>query len=145
MSCCKHFTEVLACFTAADGTKQTVTKVTEFGKDSADGKIKPLAVRFMGEGETSIDTSNGTVTLGACPVAPPDIEFEKMCDVQTDGTVIEYYHKIVTTFDENNQATSVVTDVEIDKNTVYTPTGTVGTCNQDCDAEAKQGVVNDWV
>lgn len=139
---CSQFTTAEVCFN--DGTvNQTLIAHYEYAKN-ADGVAILHKTRYTEADGTVVDTSAGTVTAGACALTPPDVEFEKLCDVQADGSVIEFLRRSITTFDSVGEPTVAVTDWELDKVTEYAPAGTVAACNQDCDAVTAQGVVTTW-
>ena len=88
-----------------------------------------------------------TLAEGACPAAavvPADVEFLPLCDVSAAGVVTEFVRRVVTTFDAAGVPTTATADFATDLVTPYTPTGTVGKCNQDCDVAAPVGVVATW-
>ena len=139
---CAQFTTAPVCYN--NGTvNETLTAHYEYGTD-ASGNAVLHKVRYCRADGTPVDTSAGTVTAGACAITPPDVEQQVLCDVQADGSVIEFVRRTITTFDSTGAATTTVTDWETDYVTPYTPTGTVGACQQDCDAITAQGVVSAW-
>jgi len=144
MSLCKDYQTAEVCATAADGTRTTYTASYEMGVNAA-GESILVATRYLDADGTVVDLSAATVTAGACPVFAPDIEFERLCDVQTDGTFVEFLCRTVTSFD----AAGAVIDpaqvdyFELDKVTPYVPTGTVGPC-PDCPPAVAQGVLTTW-
>jgi hypothetical protein len=141
---CKELSAVAGCLSVAGVPNRSVTIHYEYGL-SATGYAALLAVRYTEANGVPIALAAGeTVTPGACPVAAPDIEWEKMCDVLANGTVVEFYHRIVTTFDAAAVPTSVVTAWALDKVTAYVVAGTVSSCNQDCDILAPIGQVSAW-
>ena len=88
-----------------------------------------------------------TLAEGACPAAaevPADVEFIPLCDVSAAGVVTEFVRRTVTLFDAAGAPTTTTGDFANDLVTPYTPTGTVGKCNQDCDVAAPVGVVATW-
>ena len=139
---CSQFTTAEVCYN--DGTvNETLIAHYEYGKDAAGASILHK-VRYTRPDGTVVDTSAGTVTAGACALTPPDVEQQILCDVQADGSVIEFVRRTITTFDSVGNATTTVPDWKTDYVTPYTPTGTVGACQQDCDAVTPQGVVTSW-
>lgn len=102
----------------------------------------------------TLDGTNVTNTVnplslveGACPAAavvPADVEFLPLCDVSEAGIVTEFVRRVVTTFDAVGAPTTAAANFRTDLVTPYTPTGTVGKCNQDCDVAAPVGVVATW-
>jgi hypothetical protein len=74
------------------------------------------------------------VTAGACPVPLPDIEFEKLCDVDADGKLIqEFICRTLTTFAADGTPTTTAADFELDKVTPYAVQGTATACTKECD------------
>ena len=139
---CTQLATAEVCFN--DGAvNQTLIAHYEYGVNDQDKTIL-VATRYTDAAGSPVDTSEGTVTAGACALTPPDVEFEKLCDVQADGTIIEFFRRSITTFDSVGVPTVTVTDWELDKVTAYTPTGTVGACNEDCDPAVAVGVVATW-
>lgn len=139
---CKELATALVCYN--DGTgNQTLVAHYEYGKDAAGATIL-VATRYTGADGAVVDTSGGTVVAGACAVASPDVEWKTLCDVQADGTSVEFCRRSITSFDANGNATTVTSDFEIDQVTPYVPTGTVEDCNQECPPETAQGVLTTW-
>lgn len=141
---CKELTAVPGCLSVAGVPNRSVTIHYEYGV-SITGLATLVATRYTEADGTPIALAAGeTVSPGACAVSAPDIEWEKMCDVQPDGSVVEFYHRIVTVFDAAAVPTSVVTDLQMDKVTAYVVTGTVAVCDQECDVIAPVGLVSTW-
>jgi hypothetical protein len=141
---CKELTAVPGCLSVAGVPNRSVTIHYEYGP-AVSGLAQLIATRYTEADGTPIALAAGeTVSPGACAVAAPDIEWEKMCDVQADGSVVEFYHRIVTVFDAAAVPTSVVTALQLDKVTAYVVTGTVSSCDQDCDIVAPVGLVSTW-
>lgn len=139
---CSTFTTAEVCFN--DGTaNQTLIAHYEYATD-VDGVAILHKTRYTTADGTVVDTTAGTVTAGACALTPPDVEYSKLCDVQTDGSVVEFFRRTITTFDSVGDATVTVTDFELDKVTEYTVTGDVTACNEDCEPAVAQGVVTSW-
>ena len=139
---CTQFSTAEVCYN--DGTSnQTLVAHYEYGVND-EGKTILVATRFTDAAGVPVDTSAGTVTAGACALTPPDVEWEKLCDVQADGTIVEFLRRSITTFDSVGVPTVTVTDWELDKVTAYTVAGTVAACNEDCDPAAAQGVLVTW-
>lgn len=140
---CKDLEVVLVCYNNGT-TNQTLVAHYEYGKNTAGNTIL-VSTRYTNAAGVPVDTTGGTVTAGACALTPPDVEFEKLCDVNTTtGVVTEFFRRSITTFDSVGTATVTVTDWELDKVTAYTPTGTVGACSQDCDPATSLGVLTTW-
>jgi hypothetical protein len=66
---CTDFTTELVCYDDGAGNKQTLVAHYEYGK-SAIGSTILVSTRFTVPDGTVVDTSAGTVTMGACPVVP---------------------------------------------------------------------------
>lgn len=140
---CTTVTTEAVCFD--DGAaKASLVAHYEYGKDAA-GDLVLVATRFTeADGVTVVDTSAGTVTVGACVVAPPDIEILKLCDTLADGTVVEFLRVVRVQFDANGVQTTTTSDTALDGTTSYVIAGTVGSCGQDCDAAVPRGVLTAW-
>jgi hypothetical protein len=139
---CTQLSTAEVCFN--DGTlNQTLIAHYEYGKD-ADGFTILVATRFTDAEGAPVDTSAGTVTAGACALTPPDVEYSKLCDVQADGTIVEFFRRTITSFDSVGVATVTVTDFELDKVTEYTVAGDVTVCNEDCDPATALGTLSSW-
>jgi len=142
MSKCTQMATAEVCFN--DGTlNQTLVAHYEYGAD-ADGGTILVATRYTDAAGVPVNTAAGTVTAGACALTPPDVEYSKLCDVQTDGEIIEFFRRTITSFDSVGDASVAVTDFELDKETEYTVTGTVTACNEDCDPAEAYGVLSAW-
>lgn len=78
-------------------------------------------------------------------IIPPDVEWTRMCDVQADGTIVEFMLQAITNFDVNGLAIvpSLINNYELDKTTAYTLTGTLGDCGTDCAQELPLGFITD--
>lgn len=140
---CTELTTALGCFDDGAGSLQTVVAHYEYGTNAA-GVTILVATRYTDIAGTPIDTSGGTVFAGECPMASPDVEWKTLCDVQADGSVVEFCRRSITSFDATGNATTVTADFETDQTTAYTITGTEGACNEDCDAVTAQGVLTTW-
>lgn len=143
MKCTSISTESV-CFDDGAGNRQSLIAHYEYGLNAAGATIL-VATRFTeADGVTVVDTSAGTVTVGACAVASPDIEFMKLCDVSAAGVATEFFRKVTVTFDASGVPTATVADLALDMVTPYVVAGVVGDCNQDCDAAAALGVLTAW-
>lgn len=140
---CREISTAPACYTDATGIPVTVIAHYEYGSN-ADGDTILVATRYTDAAGTPIDTSAGAVVAGACAAIPADVEFVQLCDVQADGTVIEFIRRSITTFAADGTPTTVTADFDLDKVTPYAPAGTVGACAQDCDPATPVGVVATW-
>ena len=87
------------------------------------------------------DASN--TTIGACALPPTDVEFELLCDVQTDGTSVKFARRKVTTFDAQGVPNVDVSDFELDYVTGYVVTGDVTACPT-CAPLADRGLLTAW-
>lgn len=116
----------------------------EYGLN-ADGKVVIVSTRYTDAKGVPVDTAAGTLSVGVCPTVPPQVAYDVLCDVQANGSVIEFERRTITSFDALNVATVEVTFWELaDRTVVYVPTGTVAACNQDCDAAVPLGVLTTW-
>lgn len=139
---CLETRPIPVCFTAADGTKQSLV-----GHIVYEG-AKPIGVAYTtaDDPETIIDITGGTITSGACPVPSPDVEWDILCDKQKDGSVVNFICRTVTSFDAACQPIDPVQAdyFELDKVTPYEPTGIVGDCEIDCPVVGSLGTITDW-
>lgn len=144
MALCKDFEVVEVCATDADGVRTTFLAHYEYGVDAAGDSIL-VATRYTDASGAVQDLSASTVTAGACPVYQPDVEFERLCDVQADGTFVEFLCRTITSFDTSGVVVdpAQVAYFDLDKVTPYVPTGTVGPC-PDCPPATAQGVLTTW-
>jgi hypothetical protein len=139
---CKELATAEVCFTNG-AVKTSLVAHYEYRQNAA-GNTVLYATRYTDAAGVAVDTSAGTVAVGACAVAAPDVEFIKLCDVSAAGVVTEFYRRVNTTFDANGAPTSVAADVQLDMVTAYAPTGTVGDCANQCDVTAPVGLVTTW-
>lgn len=91
------------------------------------------------------DVAPITYASGTCPVSPPDVEWEPLCDLLADGSVVPFIRRSITTFDASGAVIDPVqvSDFALDKITPYVVAGTVGTCPT-CPDEAPIGLVTDF-
>ena len=139
---CKELSTELVCFNNGT-TNQTLVAHYEYGLNAL-GSVILVSTRYTDAAGVPVDTSAGTVTVGACPIIPADVEWEMLCDVQTNGNVIEFFRRSITTFSSTGVPTVTVTNWALDKVTPYTSTGVVGACNQDCNAALPLGILTTW-
>ena len=137
---CRKVEEVLGCFVAEDGTKQTVIihNVTD-----ADGVV--IATLFLDSAHAPVAGATAeTVTPGACPVPQPIVEWVRYCET-VDDEQVEFWCVITTTFDAACQpiVPPTLSFYELDKQTVYEPVGTPEPCAE-CLPEEDAGVLTDW-
>lgn len=139
MSSCRIVEKEVACFTDAAGLPASVFANTVY---DANGAV--IALYYTDAAGAVVDTSVGTVSAGACPVAQPDVEYEKFCDVQADGTVVEFVRRSITRFAADGAVIDPVevADFEVDKVTAYVVTGVVGDCGT-CAVETPLGLITD--
>lgn len=139
MASCRSVEKVEACFTNAAGVPVSV-----FANGVYDANGVEIALYYTDTAGVVLDTSTGLVTAGACPVPSPDVEWEKLCDVQADGTAVEFIRRSVTRFNPNGSVIDPVevADFETDKVTPYVVTGVVGNCNS-CPDDAPLGLITD--
>lgn len=141
---CSELEAVVGCQTTAAGVKTDIVIHYEY-RVSAAGNRTLHATRYTNAaGVAVVPAGTDVITPGQCPVAQPDVEFEILCDKSAAGVVTEFVRRKVTTFSSTNVPTTVVTNLALDYVTAYAPTGTVGSCNQDCDAVAPVGLVTTW-
>lgn len=141
---CSEMEVVAGCLTTAAGVKTDIAIHYEYRVSEA-GERTLHKTRYTNAAGVPI-TPAGTdvVTVGQCPIAQPDVEFEILCDKSAAGVVTEFVRRKVTVFSSTNVPTTTVTNLGLDYTTAYTPSGTVGACNQDCDAVAPVGLVTTW-
>lgn len=136
---CRIVEKETACFTDDNGVPSSVYANTVY---DANGAV--IAMYYTNTSGVVVDTSVGTVSAGACAVAQPDVEWEKLCDVQTDGTIVEFMRRSITRFDASGAVIDPVevADFETNKITTYTVSGTVGDCDT-CPVQAPLGLITD--
>ena len=141
---CKELSTALVCATDAAGVRTTAVAHYEYGLDAA-GAVILVATRYTDAAGVVLDLAASAVTAGACPVAQPDVEYERLCDVQPDGTFTEFLCRTVVSFDSAGAPVDpvLVDYFELDKVTEYVPTGEVGPCPECLPAEAI-GVATAW-
>lgn len=139
---CRETRPVVGCYTNAAGVPTSVLIHVIYEEGRAIGQ----AVTTADAAQTPIDTSTGTLVAGACPVAQPDVEWEKLCDEQANGSIIEFFRRSITRFDAAGAviAPVEVADFALDKVTPYVVAGTVVTCNEDCDPIGVVGTITAW-
>ena len=139
MSKCRNESVELACFTQADGSRVNLFANHVYDKDGV-----LIALYYSDDAGAIIDTTVGSVTPGSCPITPPDVEWEQLCDVQDDGTTIPFMCRTITSFDPNGDVIDPVrVDLfELDKVTQYTLTGEAGKCDG-CPDSTPLGLITD--
>lgn len=140
MSKCVNLSPVLVCYT--DGTTWAKTTLIEH-VIYENGVAIGQAFTTVDDTETIFDVSGGTVTGGACPIASPDVEWEKLCDLNATGDVVEFFRRSITSFDANGAVVVpvAVADFALDKVTPYTVAGTVVSCQEGCDTVGSLGTI----
>lgn len=140
MSSCSKVEKALACFTDAAGVPSSVFAHTVYDKDGA-----AIALYYTDPTTNlAIDTSVGTVAAGACPVSLPDVEWQKLCDIDASGVATPFMCRTITSFNADGSVIDPVQTAffELDKVTAYVPAGTVGECNV-CPDQAPIGLISD--
>lgn len=142
---CRDFSSVPVCFTDGAGVRTTLVAHYEYRKNAAGNSVLH-ATRYTDAAGVPVNTAAGTVTVGACAISPPDIEWTLLCDVQPSGVVVEFWQQIITSYNASGAVIqpSVVNTFAADKVTPYVPTGTVAACSQDCDPVAPVGLLTTW-
>lgn len=137
---CRDVEPVIACYSPPDPAAPRVSLVAHHVY--SDTK-KLIVIYFTDDAGAVFDTSAGTVSFGECPVYPPDVEWEQLCDKLADGTIVEFMCRTITYFDTVGQPVDppVVTTFEMDKVTEYVPINPVD-CSACCD-DAVVGVITD--
>ena len=144
MSTCFLLEALPGCLTNAAGVKTSISIHYEY-RASATGAAVLHATRYTDAAGVPITLAVGdVVSVGACPVAAPDVEWERLCDVSAAGVVTEFFRRSITSFDAAGVPSVAVADFALDKVTAYAPAGTVTQCNLDCDVVAPVGVVATW-
>lgn len=138
MSNCYTNTAVAGCY--SDGTNPPVSVVIHYIYDNA-GQPAVRITDLAGAVVAGADLTNTTV--GACALAPADTEFETLCDVQADGSSVQFVRRTITTIDSFGVPTVAVADFELDYATAYTVTGTAGACPT-CAELAARGLQTAW-
>lgn len=140
---CKDFSAVAVCYTNAAGIKQSLVAHYEY-RNNAAGVALLHATRYTDSAGVPVNTSAGTVSVGACVVAAPDVEYQLLCDTSAAGVVTSFFRRAVSYFDATGAVSVVVADFAIDKTTPYATTGIVGDCEVDCAIVPPVGLVATW-
>lgn len=141
---CSEMEVTGGCLTTAAGAKTDIAIHYEY-RVSAVGERTLHKTRYTNAAGVAITPAlTDVITVGQCPIAQPDVEFEVLCDKNAAGVVTEFVRRKVTVFSSTNVPTTTVTNLALDYTTVYAITGTVGACNQDCDAVLPVGLVTTW-
>lgn len=141
---CSEISAVPGCLTTAAGAKTNITIHYEY-RTAANGNRTLHATRYTNAAGVPV-TPAGTDVIepGQCAVAPPDVEWERLCDTTAAGVTTEFFRRSITSFSTAGVPTVAVTNWQLDKVTAYVATGTVGACNKDCDVVAAVGLVTTW-
>lgn len=142
---CTELDPIVGCHKDADGNLINVVIHYEYGKNAAGDAVQPKAYITDVEGAAVAGATAENTTAGACPVAQPDVEWEQLCDLQEDGTSIPFMCQVITSFDATGAAIvpPATANYELDKVTIYVPTGTVGTC-PNCPPAGEGGLQTEW-
>lgn len=149
MSCtaCNQTDTREVCFSPTNTAVAPVTLLLHT-KNGVDAAGAPLTVSYLSTADnqnTALDPATylggGTFSAGACPVAQPDVEFEQLCEKLADGSNKSFIRRSVTTFNALNQATTTVSNFELDKVTPYVVVSeaNVGQCS--CEPLVNTGLV----
>jgi hypothetical protein len=141
---CSEIAVANGCMTNAAGIKTGVNIHYEYALNAA-GETIVYKTRYTDAAGVPIVLGAGeSVAPGPCATIPPDVEWEKLCDKAATGVVTEFFRRSITSFNSAGVASVVASDWQLDKTTAYVPAGTVGACQQDCDAKTAAGVVTTW-
>lgn len=144
--CCLVVRPIPGCVKLADGTYKSV--IIERVYDQSQNGTPVGQMTFDPIAPTTIYAipTGAVLMVGACPVIPPDVEWEQMCEKLADGTVKYFLRRSITSFD-TGVAVVTVTDWELDKVTAYTVAdeANVGKCTADCPANTipADGIITD--
>jgi hypothetical protein len=122
MSSCKDTSAVVGCYTGGAAPVSVTIHYTYDYNGAPQVHITDLSGAVIA-GATLANTS-----LGACQVAPPQVEWQDLCDVQANGTAVQFSRRVITTFSTTGVPTNTVADFKLDRITAYATTGTVGEC-----------------
>jgi hypothetical protein len=141
MTCCTKVTELEGCHTREDGTRVSVRI-----HSLHDGTGKPFLTNYLDSAHAIVEGATPeNVSIGACPVIPPMVEWTRLCDDFGEQGSVEIMCQVITSFDDAGApiAPPVTTFYMPDKVTPYVPQGTVAPC-PDCPPQADLGVVTSW-
>lgn len=149
MSKCTEIEMQEVCFVPANGTDAPTTLLLHVkrGQNATGSPVSVSILTTANDLNTPLDPATylggGTFTVGACPVAQPDIEWSELCERLADGSSSRFFRRTVTVFDAFAVPTTTVTDFELDKVTAYTVTDEtqVGDCG--CEPLTNTGLVTD--
>jgi hypothetical protein len=137
MSDCYQTVPVAGCYTGGAAPVSVLIHTTYDHAGQPAVRITDLASVVIA-GATAANTS-----IGACAIAPPDVEWEPMCDVQADGSSVEFLRRSITAFNAAGTPAVTVTDWELDKVTAYVLTGTADFCPT-CGQLPARGLQTAW-
>lgn len=137
MSKCLNNTTVLGCYTGGAGPVSVVIHYAYDNQGAPAVRITDLAGAPIA-GATLANTS-----AGACAVPSPDVEWVELCDTAANGVVTGFTRRSITSFDAAGVPTTTVANFQLDRVTVYAPTGTVGLCEA-CAPLASRGIQAAW-
>jgi hypothetical protein len=146
MANCLDTRPLLVCYTdTATGVKTTLIEHVVYQAGVA------IAHAYTTQDtETIFSVIGGTITVGACAIASPDVEYITMCDnTLGDGTVlVEFIAQVITSFYGNGVAIvpSVVNYLQKDLVTPYVPSSLVNISTGECGCakRAVLGTITDW-
>lgn len=144
MGICFNTSSVLGCLNNGVDPARTVVLHYHHGVDAVDTAAPgtPLVSATNIDGSMVDAADLVFITPGACAVPTPDVEFEILCDVQTDGSVVQFVRRKTVSFLSDGSVNVAVLDTELDYSTAYTVTGTVGACPE-CPPLPATGWLND--
>lgn len=122
MSDCFNNAAIAGCYT---GGASPVSVVIHYTYDNQGAP----AVRITdASGAPIAGATLANTTVGACALSPAIVEQNELCDVQADGSSVQFVRRTITSFDASGVPTVTVTDWALDYVTAYTVTGTVSQC-----------------
>lgn len=143
---CSEVSAVVGCHSTPAGVQTSVVIHYEY-RVAASGARTLHSIHYTNAAGVNVSMAGGdVVTPGQCIAATvlPDVDFLVMCDTQSNGAIIEFVRRTITTFTAGGTPTTVVANLTADFSTPYASTGTVGLCDAGCDAVAPVGLVTTW-
>ena len=141
MSQCLNSAPVPVCAVDADGVKQSLLEHVVYENGVAIGQVFTTA----DDTETPIDVAGLTISPGACQIPQPNITFDRLCDVQADGSSIPFFCERTVNYGPDCLPLPPTTIFyELDKVTVYVPTGESQLECPDCIPVGSLGTITDW-
>ena len=138
MSDCRDTNAVLGCYN--DGVNPPVTVMVTHVHDFQGA---PAAIITDITGAVIAGATLANTTLGACVLASPTVEFNELCDMQADGSSVQFVRRTITSVDGLGVPTVAVANFAMDYTTAYVPTGTVGQCPT-CAELTARGLQTTW-